>query len=49
MEYSNIARWVLDPTACISDASPTFALRRLLADRPNYIWFACNNNHPKKA
>jgi hypothetical protein len=38
-----------DLLRALLEFSPTFALRRLLADRPNYIWFACNNNHPKKA
>src|SRR2546425_9463543 len=27
----------------------TFALRRVLPARPNYIWFVCNTYHAKKA
>jgi len=30
-------------------ANPTFALPRVFAARPNYIWFVCNNDHLKKA
>jgi hypothetical protein len=32
-----------------SVVNPTFALRGLFATQPNYIWFACNNGHAKKA
>src|SRR2546426_6066401 len=30
-------------------ANLTFALRRVLPARPNYIWFVCNTHHAKKA
>jgi mRNA interferase RelE/StbE len=29
--------------------NPTFALPRVSAAQPNYIWFVCNNDHLKKA
>ncbi|MGP8243013.1 MAG: hypothetical protein ACLQVN_00670, partial [Bryobacteraceae bacterium] len=29
--------------------SPTFAVRRLFAPRPNYIWFVCNNDPGENA
>src|SRR3989442_11151727 len=32
-----------------TDISLTFALRRVLPARPNYIWFVCNTYHAKKA
>ncbi len=31
------------------ETSPTFALRRVLPARPNYIWFVCNNAASKRA
>ena len=31
------------------EANPTFAPRRVLPARPNYIWFGCNNAASKRA
>jgi len=42
-------KWQTASVSPVWSASLTFALRRVFAALPNYIWFACNSDTVEKA